>query len=280
MNSGERAIRAVTFDLWETLLFESDGASQRRADARCKNLAQALNSLGVQVSLEEMSAAVSETVSSLISIWSTNRDVAYIDQIRLIIKKATRHSLELKQEWINELIPAYTSNVLKVPPYLNPEARKALKGLKKRNKLIGLICNTGLTPGIGLRKFLADESVSKYFDLMIFSEEIGIRKPDPRIFHLAAQRLGVQPREIVHVGDNLKTDVWGAKNAGLKAIHFSGLKGRDKKAESDPSSLVSLSRRLDKLDGHKVVPDVVISSLSMLMKAIEGLERASSRQTV
>jgi len=186
MDTGKHAIRAVTFDLWETLLFESDGASKRRADARCRNLAQALNSLGVQVSLEEMSAAVSETVSSLISIWGTNRDVAYIDQIRLIIKKATRHSLELKQEWTNELIPAYTSNVLEVPPYLNPEARKALKGLKKRNKLIGLICNTGLTPGIGLRKFLANESVSRYFDLMIFSEEIGIRKPDPRIFHLAA----------------------------------------------------------------------------------------------
>jgi len=277
MDTGKHAIRAVTFDLWETLLFESDGASKRRADARCRNLAQALNSLGVQVSLEEMSAAVSETVSSLISIWGTNRDVAYIDQIRLIIKKATRHSLELKQEWTNELIPAYTSNVLEVPPYLNPEARKALKGLKKRNKLIGLICNTGLTPGIGLRKFLANESVSRYFDLMIFSEEIGIRKPDPRIFHLAAQRLGVQPCEIVPVGDNLKADVLGAKNAGLKAIHFSSLEGRDKIAESDPNSLVSHSRRLDKLEGCKIVPDVEISSLSMLMKAIEGLERASPR---
>jgi putative hydrolase of the HAD superfamily len=277
MDSAKRAIRAVTFDLWETLLFESDGASARRADARCRNLAQALNSLGVQVSLEEMSAAVNETVSSLITIWGTNRDVAYIDQIRLIIKKATRHSLELKQEWTNELIPAYTSNVLEVPPYLNPEARKALKGLKKRNKLIGLICNTGLTPGIGLREFLANESVSRYFDLMIFSEEIGIRKPDPRIFHLAAQRLGVQPCEIVHVGDNLKADVWGAKNAGLKAIHFSSLEGRDKIAESDPNSLVSHSRKLDKLKGCKIVPDVEISSLSMLIKAIEGLERASPR---
>jgi len=85
----------------------------------------------------------------------------------------------------------------------------------------------------------------------------------------------VQPCEIVHVGDNLKADVLGAKNAGLKAIHFSSLEGRDKIAESDPNSLVSHSRKLDKLEGCKIVPDVEISSLSMLMKAIEGLERAS-----
>lgn len=93
-----------------------------------------------------------------------------------------------------------------------------------------------------MRKFLANESVTEYFDLMIFSEEIGIRKPDRRIFHLAARRLGVQPSEIVHVGDNLKTDVWGAKTAGLKAIYFSSQEGRDRIAESDPNSLVSLAK--------------------------------------
>jgi len=274
MNIGERTIRAVTFDLWETLLFENDGASARRADARCRNLTQALNSLGVQVSLEEMSAAISETVSSLITVWKDDRDVACIDQIRLIIKRASKNSPDLKQEWINELVSAYNLSVLEVPPYLNPEAREVLEGLKKRHK-VGLICNTGLTSGIGLREFLAKEGMTEYFDSMVFSEEVGIRKPDPRIFCLAARRLGVQPCEIVHVGDNLKTDVWGAKNAGLRAIHFSSREGRDRMAESDPNSLVSLSRKLDSLEGREIVPDMTISSLAMLMKAIEELERRS-----
>lgn len=275
MDKSARDIRAVTFDLWETLLFESDGASARRADVRCRNLAQALNNLGVQVSLEEMSAAVNETVSSLMTIWDANRDIGCIDQVRLIIKKVSKDSLNLNQEWIDELVSAYVSSILEVPPYLNPEGRRVLEGLKKRHKLIGLICNTGLTPGIGLRKFLANESVTEYFDLMIFSEEIGIRKPDCRIFHLAARRLGVQPCEIVHVGDNLKTDVWGAKTAGLKAIHFSSQEGRDRIAESDPSSLVSLSRKLGSLEGCKIVSDKEISSLAMLIEAIEQLETQS-----
>jgi putative hydrolase of the HAD superfamily len=273
METGEHAIRAVIFDLWGTLLFENDGASVRRAYARCRNLTQALNNLGVQISFEEISVAVKETVSSLMTMWDTNRDIGYIDQIRLIIMKLSRESLDLRQEWMNELVSAYTSSILEVPPYLNPEARKALEDLKKHHKLIGLICNTGLTPGIGLRKLLANESVSRYFDLMIFSEEIGIRKPDPSIFHLAAHRLDVQPTEIVHVGDSLKMDVWGAKNAGLTAIHFLSQEGRDRIAESDPNSLVSLSRKLGNLRGLRIVPDIEIRSLAVLMEAIEELER-------
>jgi putative hydrolase of the HAD superfamily len=273
VDTGEHSIRAVTFDLWETLLFEHDGASMRRGAARCRSLTQALNGLGVQISIEEMSVAVQETVSSLVTLWDVNRDVGYIDQIRLIIKNVSRGSLALKQGWLNELIAAYTSSILEVPPFLNPEAPRALEGLKNRHKLIGLICNTGLTPGIGLRKFLANEGVANYFDTMIFSEEVGIRKPDSQIFHLAARRLDVEPTEIVHVGDNLKMDVWGAKNAGLRAVHFSTQEGRDRIAESDPNSLVSLSRRLGNLDGLKIVPDKEVSSLAMLMEVVEELGR-------
>ena len=275
LNRDEHIIRAVSFDLWETLLFENDGASTRRARARWKNLTEELNSLGVRVSLEDVSAAISEVISLLVTVWESNRDVSCVDQIRLIIKRASRNSLDLKPEWIKRLVSAYNSSILEVPPYLNPEARKVMVGLKERHKQIGLICNTGLTSGNGLREFLANERVPEYFDSMIFSEEIGIRKPDPRIFRLAAEDLDVQPCEIVHVGDNLKTDVWGAKNAGLKAIYFSSQQGRDRIAESDPKSLVSLSRKLNSLNGRKVVPDITISSLSMLMKAIEELERQS-----
>ena len=275
MSTDEFTIRAVTFDLWETLLFEKDGASARRADARCRNLAEALNSLGFDVSVEELSVAISETVSLMMTKWETNRDVGCIDQIRLIVKKASKDSLELRQEWTERLVSAYNLSVREVPPCFNPEARKVLENLKKRHKHVGLICNTGLTSGTALRQFLADEGVAEYFSSMLFSEEIGIRKPDPRIFHLAAERLGIQPYEIVHVGDNLKADVWGAMNAGLKAIHFSSGEGIDRLAESDPNSLLSQSRKFDRLEGLKVVPDMVISSLSMLTKAIEQLERRS-----
>ena len=273
MDLQEGTIRAVSLDVWETLLFESDGANQRRADVRGRNLANALNRLNLQVSPETVSEAIAKMVSSMLKVWQENRDVSCIDQIGLILKNVSMGSLDMRQDWVDELVSSYASSILEVRPHLNPDARNTLKELKKRNVAIGLICNTGLTPGIGLRRFLAEEGVVRFFDFMLFSEEIGIRKPDPKIFHLAAQKLGVQPPEMMHVGDNLRVDVWGAKNAGLRAVHFSSQEGRDRIAESDPGSLVSLSRRLDDSTANRTVPDLKISSLSMLVKVLSDMEK-------
>ena len=274
MNTEKQNIRAVTFDLWETLLFERDGAGSRRTVARSRNLHKALNKLGAKIAFEQIESALRETTLSLLDIWETNKDVTHLDQIRLIIRYASKNSIAMKEEWIEELTSAYISPILEVPPYLNPVAQKVLEWLKNRNKLIGIICNTGLTPGIGLRRLLTNEGVAEYFDLMIFSDEEGIRKPDPRIFHLAAQKLNVRPREVVHIGDNFKSDVWGAQSAGFKAIYLSSEEGRDKIAESDPSSLVSLSRRLGNLSKDQMIPNSTITSLAMAIKAIEDLEMA------
>jgi len=108
---------------------------------------------------------------------------------------------------------------------------------------------------------------------MLFSDEAGIRKPDPRIFQIATERLKVKPCDIVHIGDNLKSDVWGAKNAGFKAIYLLTEVGRDRMGESDPASLVSISRKIDNLRKDQIVPDKTITSLAMVIKAIEELDR-------
>jgi ABC-type phosphonate transport system ATPase subunit len=68
MVSARKTIRVVTFDLWETLLLETDGASGRRASARCGNVARALNKFGLTVSVEQMNAAMKETVDSLVKV--------------------------------------------------------------------------------------------------------------------------------------------------------------------------------------------------------------------
>ena len=273
MSAGKPSIKAVTFDLWETLLFEKSGANSRRNTARCKSLAQALNKFGVKISVKQLALALKEMSPWLVSVWEKSNEVTNLDQIRFIITKASKGLITIKEEWIDELSSAYVSPLFEVPPYLNPDAHRVLQQLKDRNKLIGLICNTGLTLGFGLRRFLAREGVAKYFDLMLFSDEVGIRKPDPRIFHIVAQKLNVKPYEIVHVGDNLKNDVWGAKNAGLKAIYLLTETGRDKIAESDPTSLLSISRKLGNLKEEEIVPDMTVTSLTMVAEAMESLDR-------
>ena len=55
-------------------------------------------------------------------------------------------------------------------------------------------------------------------DIVIVSGELGIHKPDPRIFEYAAAQLGVQPDDCIFVGDDPETDIAGAINAGMEAV--------------------------------------------------------------
>jgi len=178
----------------------------------------------------------------------------------------------LKNEWVEELSSAYVSPFFEVPPCLNPDAINVLEDLTEAGKRIGLICNTGLTPCFALKEFLDSEGVLEYFDFLVFSDEIGFRKPDPKIFHFLARKLKVDPCSVVHVGDNLKLDVWGAKNAGFKAILFSSEEGKDKIAEADPTSLVAQSRRLSTLEREHITPDKTITRLNILIRAVKEME--------
>lgn len=58
------------------------------------------------------------------------------------------------------------------------------------------------------------------FGAILVSGDLGIHKPDARIFHLCCEALGVAPSRAVYVGDHYENDVLGAFNAGLKAIWY------------------------------------------------------------
>jgi 5'-nucleotidase len=59
-----------------------------------------------------------------------------------------------------------------------------------------------------------------YFSVLIFSDEFGRSKPNDSLFNFAAKELGVSQKELVHIGDNERTDVFGAINAGMNGIWF------------------------------------------------------------
>jgi FMN phosphatase YigB (HAD superfamily) len=245
---------------------------------RCKNLVQALNRLGIDVSSKQVNSAMNKTAFALKKVWKTNKDLTHLGQIKLFLKCALKGADTINEEWMEGLSEAYASPIFEVRPYVNPDAYEVLKWFKDQDKLVGLICNTGLTPGTVLRRFLEEEGVARYFDVMVFSDEEGIRKPHPKIFRSVARRFRMDPHCVVHIGDNLRVDVWGAKKAGFKAIHFSSEVGRDKIAESDPASLVSFSRRLGKLKEDQIVADRTVTSLATAPKAVQELETQQQKK--
>ena len=56
------------------------------------------------------------------------------------------------------------------------------------------------------------------FQFVVFSQDYGIEKPDPRLFNIAMKQAGCVARELMHVGDSLETDVAGAKRAGVWSV--------------------------------------------------------------
>ena len=71
----------------------------------------------------------------------------------------------------------------------------------------------------------------------MFSSEIGVRKPDPRIFQEALRRVGGQPAGTVFVGDRLYDDVGGAQTAGMRAIQTVQFR-REEEQEPRPDAVI------------------------------------------
>jgi putative hydrolase of the HAD superfamily len=94
-----------------------------------------------------------------------------------------------------------------------PEVPAALDRLSGRVRM-GVVSNANGT----VRAKLARVGLAGYFELIVDSHEVGIEKPDPRIFALALERMGVAPGEAAYVGDLYHVDVVGAAAAGLSAF--------------------------------------------------------------
>jgi len=94
------------------------------------------------------------------------------------------------------------------------DVRPLLDSLQERDFKLGLISNaTDLA-----RKVVNHLGLSKYFETVVISDEVGFRKPDKRIFKLAASKANVSPSRILYVGDKFEVDVVGARGAGMNSI--------------------------------------------------------------
>jgi putative hydrolase of the HAD superfamily len=98
---------------------------------------------------------------------------------------------------------------------LFPDAALILASLRASGLKLGLITNGSVRMQSRKLDWLA---LARSFDTILISDAEGIRKPDPRIFHRAMERLNVAPARSAFVGDNPVVDMAGARGAGMHAI--------------------------------------------------------------
>jgi putative hydrolase of the HAD superfamily len=131
---------------------------------------------------------------------------------------------------------------------LNPCADRLLAQLPKHFK-IGLMSNFTYAPVIyaALRKL----RINKFFNVVLVSQDVGWRKPNPNIFNEALNRLGVKADETVYVGDSPLEDIGGAARTGMKTIFV-------------PSQFYSLENLYE--GGEK--PDLIVRNVCELCRIL------------
>jgi len=102
---------------------------------------------------------------------------------------------------------------------LLPHAAEVLKGLRSRGYKLGVITNG--EDWSQMRK-LRVAGLLSLVDLAVISEHERIKKPDPRIFTRAAERLAVHPSECAFVGDHPRNDIYGAGAVGMRTVWYPG----------------------------------------------------------
>ncbi|HEX8618395.1 MAG TPA: HAD family hydrolase [Thermoanaerobaculia bacterium] len=214
-------IKAIAFDLWETLITDTPELSREQERLRLTRMEEILRARGHGALAEQIEHAYRALWRRCHDLyWSSDVDVPCRRQIEHFLEELELDPALLDESVLAELEHAYAHAAVDVLPAVVEGAPAVLAELKSRGFAIGLVSNTGRTPGYALRPILAALGLAPSIDVMVFSNEHGACKPTPSIFEELRRRLGVAYEELVFVGDNIYADVHGAQRCGMHAVHF------------------------------------------------------------
>jgi len=97
-----------------------------------------------------------------------------------------------------------------------PCVREVLENLMGRYKL-AVICDTDAS-GEMVQEIMEEAGILRYFDVVVISSEVGKTKPNEKIFRTALNKLGLQPNEVIMVGNRISRDILGGNKLGMKTV--------------------------------------------------------------
>ena len=215
-------IRGVFFDLYGTLLcygdMEAAGESWYHA-IRCELI-------------DNSHAFDEETLVRLCEEFLLQPEPPVQDDGLTVYERRMRvlvGELEVKLE-VEELRQISEASVAAWHAYtpLDPEAKSVLGELQGRYKL-ALISNFDHPPHV--HRLLDDLALRPFFDAVVVSGDVGVKKPDPAIFAPALEQTGLATDEALFVGDSPEDDVAGARAAGLRPVLIRRSLGADGRTE-------------------------------------------------
>ena len=242
-------LRALTFDYWDTLY--EGGAVPGRIALRRTAVGALLGAYGRALPDDQLRALYEESGREAERWWSEEqRGYRTDERLRWILDRAAVKPPE-RCEHLATAVDAVDNALLMLPPAMLAGAWQMLRTLARLFTL-GVISDTGFASGRAQDRLLEKDAARGFFAATIYSMDVGHAKPRPEIFAAAVDRLGVAPGEILHVGDNERTDVRGALAAGFRAVRLDVVRsGGPSEAEFVARSYEELTDYV-KREGEKV----------------------------
>jgi putative hydrolase of the HAD superfamily len=185
---GVEAIRAVIFDLWDTLIDFDPAIGRAFQDRVAERLGRDPDELAT-LWLEGRARRESGPLRDYLLELGAEEDAA--EELAALRLESTRPLLKPR-----------------------PGALDTLAQLRRRGYLLGLItvCSEDV------EQLWEETPFAGMFDATVFSCSAGMRKPDARIYQLALDQLGIDPGEAIFVGDGANDELAGAERVGMRAV--------------------------------------------------------------
>ena len=223
-------LKAITFDFWQTLYADSDKNWRKRQAIRVERCHTYLNKHGYICTRTDVAFGLEEAYNLVMSLWHQHQGISVK---RCMHRFAEVLQLPLEEKDFDQLIECLGAAFLEAPPRIISHVKPVLSRLSEAYPL-GIISDSALTPGSFARKLMARDGILQFFSAFTFSDETDYTKPQVVQFRSTLAELNAEPSEAVHIGDIFRTDIVGAKNAGMKAIRFVGFnKGEGEDTRSD-----------------------------------------------
>lgn len=227
-------LEAITFDFWDTIAVD-DSDETKRAQMGLPTKAETRMAIFVDHVTRHypgITASVAEEAfhaanSRFRREWhehhytpAVSTRISYAFEHLGLLPEPGKYGSFLAQ--MNALVREIEIMEVQIAPVFAPGVHRALALLAQRYRL-GIISDTIHTNGRGLRGLLGREGLLQYFEVTIFSDEVGISKPESAVFRYASHSFDVPTSMMVHVGDRESNDVAGPHNAGARAILYTGV---------------------------------------------------------
>jgi putative hydrolase of the HAD superfamily len=208
-----------SFDLWLTLIRSNPDFKSKRSDY----FHERFNTKGKP--LEDVAACFRRIDLMCNAVNERSGKNIDADEMYLMVIDQINHgALPLDTVDIDELMDDMEALLFQNLPRLYcDQTAKVLDSIcSDDNCSISLLSNTGFIPGRVMRKVLHELGIGERFGFQMYSDEVGLSKPNEAFFRLLLETLRTHrhcsPEEILHVGDNPKADLFGAKQAGIQGL--------------------------------------------------------------